>query len=66
VQDQLAILSLLSEELAQQIPASDLETQDWLADELIPDLPPYEWEDEIPESQPVRYVPGEGLVIDGE
>lgn len=39
----------------------------WLNADLGGPLPPYEWEPEgPPQAKPVRYVPGVGLMVEGE
>lgn len=46
--------------------ATDPETQEWLEVDLSGELPPYEWgEAGVPHGQPVKYTPGQGLVIEG-
>lgn len=43
----------------------DWETKEWLEANLIDELPPYEWEEDIPpEGKPVRYDPNIGLIVD--
>jgi hypothetical protein len=43
----------------------DEESRIWLEANLAGDLPEYDWgEAGIPVVQPVRFVPGEGLVVD--
>jgi len=45
----------------------DGETKTWLESDLGENLPPYNWGTEhMPEGQPVHYVAGVGLVIEGE
>lgn len=44
---------------------TDAETRAWLEADLSGALPPYEWgKSGPPQGQPVRYVPGVGLVIE--
>jgi hypothetical protein len=44
--------------------AHDMDTIAWLDADLAGDLPEYDWgEAGIPACQPVRFVPGEGLVV---
>lgn len=46
--------------------AMDEESRAWLEADLGGDLPPYDWGKEgPPKGEPVRYVPGVGLVIGG-
>ena len=49
-------------------PAMDRETQAWLDADLGEELPPYDWGDVDPLElgEPVRYVPGAGLVVERE
>ena len=43
----------------------DVETRVWLEADISGALPPYEWgESGPPKGQPVRYIPGVGLVIE--
>jgi hypothetical protein len=50
---------------ANPIGALDEESRTWLEADLAGDLPEYDWgEAGIPTVQPVRFVPGEGLVVD--
>lgn len=48
-------------------PVPDYETKAWLDADLAPPLPPWEWAPGgPPEGKPVVYVPGSGLVIEGD
>jgi excisionase family DNA binding protein len=51
--------------LSQARAEMDRETRVWLEAEMSGAFPPYEWgESGPPKGQPVRYVPGSGLVIE--
>jgi hypothetical protein len=65
-QEQLAVFSVLSAELEHKAIELDAETQEWIEADLVNDLPPYDWGTaEIPTGKSIRYVPGQGLVIEG-
>jgi hypothetical protein len=60
-----AVLSLLKTELKSELLVLDAETQEWLDADLGAELPAYDWgAGGIPQGQPVRYVPGVGLVVE--
>jgi hypothetical protein len=66
IASQYKVLSVLKSELP-AVPEPDLETETWLEADFGEDLPPYEWgEAGIPAGTPVRYVPGRGLVVEGD
>jgi hypothetical protein len=51
---------------ANSIGTLDEESRTWLEADLAGDLPEYDWgEAGIPPVQPVRFVPGQGLIVDG-
>jgi hypothetical protein len=66
--DELAtFLAHLEQKFAQanSIETLDEESRTWLEANLAGDLPEYDWgEAGIPVVQPVRFVPGEGLIVD--
>lgn len=46
--------------------STDPEAQEWLEADLSGELPPYDWgEIGMPQGKPVKYMPGQGLVIEG-
>lgn len=53
-------------DLLEYVPEPDAESRQWLEDDAAGGgLPPYEWgEDGSPQSSPVRYEPGVGLVAE--
>ena len=66
VQEWLASELSQRREREQRNQLTDPETQQWLNADLGEELPPYEWgEAGIPPGKPVKYVPGQGLVVDG-
>lgn len=61
-----ALIAKLNDKLTDAQAELDPETQIWLEEELIEELPAYEWGDSgIPTGKPIRYVPGSGFVIEG-
>lgn len=53
-------------DLLEYVPEPDAESREWLEDDAAGGtLPPYDWgEDGPPQSTPVRYEPGVGLVVE--
>lgn len=44
----------------------DEESSEWLDADIGPPLPPFDWGSEgVPMLKPVRFVPGQGLIIEG-
>jgi hypothetical protein len=67
IASQYKVLTVLKSELPANLPEPDLEIQTWLEADFGEDLPPYEWDEAgIPTGIPVRYVPGRGLVMEGD
>lgn len=65
------VFSALQSDLQVQDPANDTrsldpETQAWLEADLGENLPPYDWGlADIPLGQPIRYIAGQGLIVEG-
>jgi len=52
--------------LAGDTSSLDPETQLWLDADLGDNLPPYDWgSTDIPLGKPIRYVVGQGLIVEG-
>jgi hypothetical protein len=75
LQSEFATDSNMQERLAHEMPQrstielkslTDTETQEWLEADLGGELPSYEWgEAGPPHGKPVRYIPGQGFVVEG-
>ncbi len=60
------LLERLNHELISPQTELDAETQLWLEEDLVEELPAYEWgEAGIPTGKAVQYIPGTGFVIEG-
>lgn len=68
IDDQQRVLSLMhrSADSSSLSMKCDPETQEWLDADLAGELPEYDWgESGVPLGKPVRYISGQGLVVEG-